>query len=128
MTLGFSISPRFVSKPGDSDFVHVEFTATHPNNHAVFDFTIKRGSNALSTTSIVGIYTETAAVLAPPYSAAGGVYQHDFTAGARVGRCINAAFAANLDIWGKATDGRYRLGIHTRRLIAFALAKSEDGP
>ncbi len=111
-----------------SDFVHVEFTATHPNNHAVFDFTIKRGSNALSTAGTAGIYTETAAVSAPPYSAVGGVYQHDFTAGALVGRCINAAFAANLDIWGKATDGRYRLGIHTRRLIAFALAESEDSP
>jgi hypothetical protein len=118
----------FLRYSDPSDFVHVEFTATHPNDHAVFDFTIKRGSNALSTASTLGVYTETAVTSAPPYSDISGVYQHNFAVSALVGRCINAAFAADLDIWGKATDGRYRLGIHTRRLIAFALAESEDSP
>jgi hypothetical protein len=112
------------SDPGDQ--VHVEFTATHPNDHAVFDFTIKRGSNALATASTGGVYTETSVTSAPPYTDIGGVFQHNFSASSLVGTCVNAAFAADLHIWGKATDGRYRLGIHARRLIAFALAESED--
>ena len=80
----------------------------------------------LTSASTAGVYTETAATSAPPYNDIGGVYQHDFTASDLVGTCVNAGFAANLEIWGKATDGRYHLGIHTRRLIAFALAESED--
>lgn len=106
------------------DLVHVEFTATHPNDHAVFKFTIKRGSNVLTSTA--DPYTETAATSAPPYNDISGVYQNDFMATSLVGTCVNAAFAADLHIWGKATDGRYRLGIYDRRLIAFALAESED--
>lgn len=112
------------SDPADS--VHIEFTATHPNNHAVFDFTIKRGSTAPPIASTAGIYSETAAILAPPYNKVAGVYQQNFTASELVEDCINAAFAADLDIWGKATDGRYRLGIDDHRLIAFALAETED--
>ena len=108
-----------------TDSVHIEYTATHPNNHAVFDFTIKRGSNVLPVASTAGVYTETSAISAPPYLKIAGVYQQNFTAGELVGDCVNAAFAANLDIWGKATDGRERLGIHARRLIAFALAETE---
>jgi len=108
------------------ELVKVEFTATHPNDHAVFDFNITRGSNVLATASTAGIYTETAATSAPPYNDVGGIYQHDFAAVDLVGTCINAAFAANLHIWGKATDGHDRLGIGGERLIAFALAESED--
>ncbi len=116
----------FLRYDNSSDLVHVEFTATHPSDHAVFDFTIKRGSNALASASTAGVYTETAATSAPPYSDIGGMYQHNFSAGDLVGSCVNAAFAADLDIWGKATNGYHRLGIHAGRLIAFALAESED--
>ena len=113
---------RYIN-PADS--VHVEFTATHPNNHAVFNFSIVRGSNELALASTAGVYSETAAISAPPYNKVAGVYEHNFTAGELVGDCVNAAFAADLDIWGKATDGRYRLGIDSHRLIAFALAETE---
>ena len=116
----------FLRYDNSSDSVHVEFTATHPNDRAVFNFTIKRGSNPLATASTAGVYTETAASSAPPYNDISGIYQHDFMADDLVGTCVNAAFAANLDIWGKATDGSERLGIHARRLIAFALAESEN--
>jgi len=115
----------FLRYDDPTDSVHIEYTATHPNNHAVFDFTIKRGSNVLPVASTAGVYTETSAVSAPPYLKVAGVYQQNFTASGLVGDCVNAAFAANLDIWGKATNGRERLGIHTRRLIAFALAETE---
>jgi hypothetical protein len=111
-----------------TDPVHIQFTATHPNDHAVFDFTIKRGSNALASASTAGVYTETSAISAPPYNDIGGIYQHNFATIDLVGSCVNAAFAADLDIWGKATNGFYRLGIHSGRLIAFALAESEEAP
>ncbi len=117
----------FLRYKKNSDSVHVEFTATHPNDHAVFDFTIKRGSNSLSSASTAGIYTEASATFAPPYSDIGGIYQNDFTALELVEDCVNAAFAADLHIWSKATDGRYRLGIHARDLTAFALAKNKKG-
>ncbi len=116
----------FLRYDNGSDSVHVEFTATHPNDRAVFDFTIKRGSNVLATASTADVYTETAAASAPPYTDISGVYQNNFAATDLVGTCVNAAFAADLHIWGKATDGRYRLGIHARRLIAFALAEREN--
>ncbi len=109
-----------------TDLVHVEFEATHPNDRAVFDFTLKRGSNPLLAASTAGIYTETSVASAPPYNDIGGTYQHDFQATDLVDTCVNAAFASDLHIWGKATDGRYRLGIYDRGLIAFALAESED--
>ncbi len=112
----------------DNDAVHVAFTATHPNDRAVFDFTIKRGSNDVTAASTAGIYTETSAASAPPYSDIGGVYQNNFTAVTLVETCVNAAFAADLRVWGKVTDGRHRLGIYKRELIAFALAKDSSVP
>ena len=35
---------------------------------------------------------------------------------------MNAAFAAWLGVYGKATSGRERIGYDDRKLIAFALA------
>jgi len=116
----------FLRYNDSADSVHIEFTATHPNNHAVLNFIIKRGSTELSVASTAGKYSETAAISAPPYNKVADVYQQNFTANELVEDCINAAFAADLDIWGKATDGRYRLGIHEHRLIAFALAETEE--
>lgn len=116
----------FLRYENSSDPVHIEFTATHPNDHAVFDFNIKRGSNTLASASTTGVYTETIATSAPPYSDIGGVYQHNFSAVDLVESCVNAAFAADLHIWGKATNGYGRLGIGSRELIAFALAESEE--
>ena len=116
----------FIRYDNNSDSVHVEFIATHPNDRAVFDFTIKRGSNELTTASTTGVHTEAAVTSAPPYNDISGIYQHDFTAADLVGACVNAAFAASLNIWGKATNGSERLGIHAERLIAFALAERED--
>ena len=107
-----------------TDRVHVEFTATHPNDRAVFEFTIKRGSNELTSASTDGAYIETSSPSAAPYTDVDGVYQHHFAATDLVGSCINAAFAADLYVWGKAMNGRHRLGLDSRRLIAFALAES----
>jgi hypothetical protein len=117
-------------EPGD--LVRVRFLATHPNDHAVFKFTIKRGSNKLNSASTLDPYVETAAASAPttaaPYNKVGDYYRHYFTPVALVGTCVDAAFAAHLQIYGKATNGRHRLGIDASRLIAFALAEEELDP
>lgn len=115
-------------EPGD--LVNIQYRATHPNNHAVFSFLIKRGSNSLNAASTLAPYVETAAASAPtataPYSKVGDYYQRNFTPPELVGNCINAAFAARLHIYGKATNGESRLGLDASQLIAFALAESSE--
>jgi hypothetical protein len=110
-----------------SDWVHIQFLAAHPNNHAVFGFGITRGSNGLPSASTVAPYVEVSAASAPtattPYNKVSGSYQRDFTPPELVGSCINAAFAASLGVYGKATNGHTRLGYDASRLIAFALAQ-----
>nr|WP_281720113.1 hypothetical protein [Nitrosomonas nitrosa] len=117
------------------DQVHVEYLAAHPNNHAVFGFKITRGSNGMPSASTLPPYVEVAAASAPttgtiPYTKVSGRYQRDFTPEELVGTCINAAFAASLGVYGKATDGSQRLGrdIDSSRLIAFALAEQTTEP
>ena len=109
------------------DPVHIAFAASHPNDHAVFVFTIKRGSNELPVASTQPPYTETGAITALTYSSSyimnSGFYQQDFTATELTGNCINAAFASNLAVYGKVTDGYQRLGLDASKLIAFALAE-----
>ena len=115
-------------EPGD--FVHIQYLAAHRNNHAVFHFGIKRGSNPLASASTTAPYVEVAAASAPtgsptPYNKVGGNYERNFTPTELVGDCVNAAFAASLDVYGKATNGTHRLGIDASELIAFALALTE---
>lgn len=115
-------------EPGDS--VRVRFLAAHPNDHAVFGFGIKRGSNWMPSATTTAPYVEVAAASAPtgssPYVKVGDYYQRDFTPAELVGSCVDAAFAASLGVYGKATNGYHRLGLDASGLIAFALAEEED--
>jgi hypothetical protein len=111
--------------PGD--LVRIAFHASHPNDRAVFGFGVVRGSNGLAAASTLAPWVEVAAASAPTattsYTLVAGNYQHDFTPAELVGSCVNAAFAASLGVWGKATNGTQRIGYDASRLIAFALAK-----
>ncbi len=112
------------------DSVHVQYRAAHPNNHAVFGFAIKRGSNGLALATTLAPYVEVAAASAPtasaPYNKSAGFYQRDFAPADLVGTCVNAAFAASLGVHAKATNGDQRLGgMDTWKWIAFALAEQE---
>jgi hypothetical protein len=117
------------------DEVRLRYQAAHPNQHAVFSFGIKRGSNWLpgasappsgSTPTYVEVASASAPTTANPYvKQMDGYYQRDFTPSELVGTCVNAAFAASLGVYGKATDGYQRLGINASELIAFALAIEE---
>ncbi len=116
--------------PGD--LVHVRYHAAHPNNHAVFGFGITRGSHGMPTASTLAPYVEVAAANAPttttPYVKVAGDYQRDFAPTELVGSCVNAAFAASLGVYGKATNGYGRLGLDASGLIAFALAEQHPDP
>ena len=111
--------------PGD--LVRIRYLAAHPNNEAVFGFAITRGSHNLPAATTLPPYIEVASLVAPTattsYTKVGGYYQHDFTPSELVGTCVNAAFAANLGVYGKATDGYERLALDAGHLIAFALAE-----
>jgi hypothetical protein len=111
------------------DLVHVQYRASHPNNHAVFRFGITRGSHGMPSASTLAPYVEVAAASAPttttPYTKTAGSYQRDFTPTELVGACVNAAFAASLGVYGKATNGYGRLGLDAPGLIAFALAQRQ---
>ncbi|MEY2261811.1 hypothetical protein AB7872_15505 [Rhodanobacter denitrificans] len=114
------------------DLVHVRYLAAHPNQRAVFGFGITRGSNGMPTASTLAPYVEVAAASAAttsaPYIKAAGYYQRDFIPAELVGGCVNAAFAASLYVYGKATNGYERLGLDASRLIAFALAEQRAVP
>lgn len=115
---------------GDGDSVRIEYLASHPNDHAVFGFGVTRGSNNLAAATTLAPYVETASATAPtnttPYSKAGDYYRRDFAPSELVGTCVNAAFAATLSVYGKATNGYERIGLDAYRLIAFALAEEEN--
>jgi hypothetical protein len=110
------------------DQVTLRFRASHPNDRAVFGFGVVRGSNGLPIASTTAPYVEVAAATAPTTGASyaqqpDGFFRHDFAPGELVGACVNAAFAADLGVYGKAMDGWQRIGYDVRRLIAFALAQ-----
>jgi hypothetical protein len=113
--------------------VHIEFTAAHPNNRAVFKFNVIRGSNTLGVATaptpsippappVTPTYIETTATSAGAYSKIGDSYEKDFTPADLVGSCVNAAFSASVQVYGKATNGYHRLGYDSGNWIAFALA------
>jgi hypothetical protein len=111
----------------DADNVRIRYLAAHPNNHAVFNFEMKRGANKLLQASTAATYVEVSALVAATsttnYNKLAGYYQHAFNAVDLVGTCVNAAFASYLTVYGKATNGYHRLGIDAANFIAFALAK-----
>lgn len=117
-------------QPGDA--VHVQYLATHVNQHAVFRFGITRGSHGVPATATLPPYVEVAAASAPtataPYVKASGWYQRDFTPAELVGTCVNAAFAASLGVYSKATNGNRRQVFDRGLLIAFALAEQSAAP
>lgn len=114
----------------DGDVVRIEYLAAHPNNHAVFGFGVTRGSNGLAAATTLSPYVEVASATAPtgtsPYNKVGDYYRRDFAPSELVGTCVNAAFAANLSVIGKATNGYHRIGLDAHRLIAFALAEQHE--
>ncbi|MBE2269418.1 MAG: hypothetical protein IAE80_14380 [Anaerolinea sp.] len=115
-----------------SSAVSVSFCASHPNDHALFSFGINRGSHpALSATiptppAMSGLtLPEVGATPAGAYTLQGDGYYHaDFSRSTLLETCTNGAFAAALNVYGKATNGSARIGYDATLLIAFALAEA----
>lgn len=115
----------FLGYGSTSDLVAISYHAQHPNNFAIFDFTMVRGTTGLPGSDVS--QAEVAAASAPPYSGDGiGDFTHDFPIGSLIGDCINAAFGERLYVYAKATTGwGDRLsGYDAWYLEGFALAKS----
>jgi hypothetical protein len=90
-----------------------------------------RGTYAVSAASTSG---EVGALVSGAYSGSGnGNFSHAFPVATLLGplpghpgTCVNAAFAADLDLDAKATDGNTRLWIYDASFLrAFALALEE---
>lgn len=104
----------FVSyKPGGTEAaLDLSFQAAHPNNFAVFEFKVERG-----TCGYVDIAGASGMVIAGAdgYTlGSGGVYDKSFTPAQLLETCYNngvgkGAFAETLAVAAMATDGTYRL-------------------
>lgn len=112
------------------DNVRIRYHASHPNDHAIFRFGIKRGSSSWNSANTLDPYVEvssnSALMALGDYLKLSGYYQNKFTINELTQTCTNAAFAAHLNVYGKATDGYKRLSIRSGNLIAFALATTQE--
>ena len=116
--------------PGTS--LTLAFDALHPHGHATFGFGVVRGALGVPAAGAGG---EVWAGASGAYSSAGnGSFSHAFAVSTlmgplpgHAGSCDNAAFAASLHVYAKATNGSTRLSIYDDgELRAFALAMSPN--
>ncbi len=112
--------------PGTS--LTLAFDALQPHAHATFAFNLVRGALGVPAAGAAG---EVSALAAGAYSSPGnGQFSHAFAVSTLMGpvpghpgSCDNAAFAATLQVYAKATDGNARLqGYDDGDIQAFALA------
>lgn len=109
--------------------VRVAFHATHPDNRALFSFSIVRAHTslalaALSGTEVSATTAGTAGVFGVAYAGDGnGNFSRDFSRGELLGRCREAAFSQNLYVYAKATTGwSHRIAsLDSQDVFAFAL-------
>jgi len=116
----------FLAYQSGSDPVQLSFKASHPNDFAVFSFTVKKGVNspfdaANTGGMVIGSTFEESTV---DYALTGDTYSKTLNASVMVGSCSNAAFAEVLDVDTLATNGSDRLrGYDRTDTAAFALEK-----
>ena len=106
--------------PGD-EAVHIAFNATHPDNFALFDFRIFRGTK--DVTSVKG--GEVGAHLIGNYDGDGyGNFENETSMGLLLEYCSEAAFSENLHVYAKATTGwGHRINRYDAHAVrAFALS------
>lgn len=119
---GFLLYDPSIAASNNAAKVRISFFATHPAKRAMFRFRIVRGVKTASTAG-----GDVSAGTAGVYSGDGnGHFQHKFMRTELLGpKCPEkAAFAANLHVYAKATNGwHHRLnGLDAHHVRAFALA------
>ncbi len=103
--------------------LELSFQATHPNDFAVFQFNLYKGScGGVSAANANGMVIASA----DGYNLSGGIYSQHFNPGTLLGECYNngigkAAFAESLYVENMATDGISRVNRDFSKTIAFAL-------
>lgn len=126
---GLTVTPCGFIEFGPGATTQLHFKASHPNNFADFDFNLTRavttpvhnasvagrvGSSPVPTDDATHNYT-----LTPP-----GDYRESFTVLELLGPCSRAAFAENLHVWARATDGYNRMSHLDRHGVdGFALTQ-----
>lgn len=103
--------------------LEITFEATHPNNFAVFNFGVVKG-----TCGLVPIANAHGMVIdsAFGYTLSGGIYSKHFTPAQLLSECYKsgegkAAFGQNLNVYSMATDGYSRVKRDASKSAAFAL-------
>ena len=111
-------------KPGNVEAVlELSFQATQPNNFAVFQFNLYKGScGGVPAAYAKGMVIDDAYV----YQLNAGIYSHEFDPATLLGECYDngtgkAAFAESLYIENMATDGISRINKDYSKTVAFAL-------
>nr|QNO58021.1 hypothetical protein FKBFPHBB_00022 [Methanosarcinales archaeon ANME-1 ERB7] len=105
--------------PAD-ETVHIAFHATHPDNFAIFTFSIIRG-----TKTIISANGEVSAYSVGDFSGDGnGNFENESSRSKLLEECAEAAFSENLYVYAKATTGwGYRInGYDAHAVRAFALS------
>jgi hypothetical protein len=127
-----SVGPcGFIEYADEDQEVYFEFTASHPNHFATFDFNVERGravatSNPFPTGDISGLVGGVAPIHQPEYAYAGGNYLGKFRVKELLGSCVRAAFSQGLSIRGLHTNGTNADRFFRRSVAnAFALAPTE---
>jgi len=106
-------------KPAD-ETVHIAFHATHPDNFALFNFYIIRG-----TKTIISANGEVSAYSVGDFSGDGyGNFENETSRGLLLENCTEAAFSENLHVYAKATTGwGHRINRYDAHAVrAFALS------
>jgi len=106
-------------KPAD-ETVHIAFHATHPDNFAIFTFSIIRG-----TKTIISANGEVSAYSVGDFSGDGnGNFENESSRSKLLEKCPEAAFSENLYVYAKATTGwGHRInGYDAHAVRAFALS------
>ena len=103
--------------------LELSFLATQPNNFAIFQFNVYKGScGGVSDANAMGMVIDSAS----GYLKTGGIYSKHFNPQTLLGECYDngtgkAAFAETLYIENMATDGTWRLNKDYSKTVAFAL-------
>lgn len=111
-----------------SDKITLSFSATHPQQFAVFGFFLVR-----ATTTVHSVSADITATAVAPYSGSGsGEFSHDFVINELIRpECPGwAAFSENLHVYAKATTGwGLRIGAYDASSVrAFAIAPPAGAP
>ena len=116
----------FLEYGSGSDQVALSFRAHHPGDRAVFAYHVVRGSSGDAIPPLVNEETGAGMIPGTPFSGDGnGNFQGQVQASTLLGGCPEAAFAQDLEVDAKATNGVRRLWEYDAgALTAFALKQS----